>query len=190
VPKGKLDLEGLSVISPVKNEKKKLTFALQKGEELLFVGSVGGPTELEQWTKLLQDNLDKEKTEAPTAGKKKLKKVGFGKWAVLLTNTVLEKKAKSLVNDETRMLLAALKRIVKVEAGATKKAEDLEKNILKITVKVYMLIEARELNAEDFLSADKPVREAFELLVRIYNGRDRVKQDKIVEALKKKWKYF
>jgi len=70
VPKGKLDLEGLSVISPVKNEKKKLTFALQKGEELLFVGSVGGPTELEQWTKLLQDNLDKEKTEAPTAGKK------------------------------------------------------------------------------------------------------------------------
>jgi len=92
---------------------------------------------------------------------------------------------KSLVNDETTILLAALKRIVKVEAGATKKAEDLERNILKITVKVYMLIEARELNAEDFLSADKPVREAFELLVRIYNGRDRVKQDKIVEALKK-----
>jgi len=48
-----------------------------------------------------------------------------------------------------------------------------------------MLIEARIVNAEDLLPADRHVREAFELLVRIYNGRDRVKAEKITEALKK-----
>jgi len=48
-----------------------------------------------------------------------------------------------------------------------------------------MWIEARVVNAEDFLPADKHVREAFELLVRIYNGRERVKPEKIAEALKK-----
>jgi len=191
-PMGKLDLEGLTVVSPVRSEKKKMSFALQKGEELLFVGSCsGGGPELEQWTKALQDNLDKEKTDAPTVGKKKLKKEGFVKRArnnisFKTATTVLGKKVmKSIVNEETTTLLVSLKRIVKAEAGAAKKADDLERNILKITVKVYMLIEARVLNAEEFLPADKPVREAFELLVRIYNGRDRVKQEKITEALKK-----
>jgi len=81
-------------------------------------------------------------------------------------------------------LLASLKKIVK-ESGGVKKAEDLERNIFKIFVKVYTLICCGVINAEEFLSADKPVREAFELLVRIYNGRDRVKAEKISEALRK-----
>jgi len=190
-PKGRIDLEGLTVVSPARNEKRKNSFALQKGEELLFVGSCSGVQELEQWTKALQDSLDKEKTEAPTAGKKKMKKAGLYRRAknnissISATSVIGKKVMKSIVNEETTSVLAALKRIVKAESGAAKKAEDLEKNILKITVKVYMLIEARELNADEFLSADKPVREAFELLVRIYNGRDRVKPEKIAEALKK-----
>jgi len=190
-PKGKLDLEGLNVVSPVKNEKRKTeTFALQKGEELLFVGSCSSG--VQEWTKALQDSLDKEKTEAPTAGKKKLKKASKKTGGRMLdmasktAATVLGKKPifKLLFNEETMALLASLKKIVK-ESGGVKKAEDLERNIFKIFVKVYTLICCGVINAEEFLSADKPVREAFELLVRIYNGRDRVKAEKISEALRK-----
>jgi len=97
---------------------------------------------------------------------------------------------KSLINEDTTALLAALKRVVKAESTSTKKADDLEKNILRITLKSYLLLESGNINAEDFLEADKALREAFELLVRIYNGRERVKPEKITAALKKVEAYF
>jgi len=89
------------------------------------------------------------------------------------------------MDEDTTALLGALKRVVKVESNSNKKAEDLEKNILRITLKSYLLLEATIIKAEDFLEADKSAREAFELLVRIYNGKDRVKPEKITAALKK-----
>jgi len=136
-PKGKIDLEGLTVVSPVKNEKKKHSFALQKGEEGFFFGACSSAPELELWTKALEDSLDKEKTEAPSAGKKKTKKAGFVKraknnMATKTATTVLGKKAmKFIVNEETTSLLAALKRIVKTESSSAKKADDLEKKYLE-----------------------------------------------------------
>jgi len=90
---------------------------------------------------------------------------------------------KAIVNEETTTLLNALKRIVKSESGSAKKAEDLEKNIIKIAVKSFLLIENKVLTADDFLVADKPLREAFELMVKVFNGRGRVKEEKIKEAL-------
>eukprot|EP01124_Arcella_intermedia_P017240 TRINITY_DN2401_c0_g1_i2.p1 TRINITY_DN2401_c0_g1~~TRINITY_DN2401_c0_g1_i2.p1 ORF type:complete len:178 (-),score=49.46 TRINITY_DN2401_c0_g1_i2:112-645(-) len=101
-------------------------------------------------------------------------------------SSVLGKKVmKSIVNEETVALLGTIKKIVKTESGSAKKAEDLEKNLTKITFKCYKLLEANEIDVAVFLSADRLVRDAFELLVRIYNGKDRVSQDKIKEALKK-----
>lgn len=183
-PKGKIDLEGTTVASPAKNEKKKNSFTIQRGEELLFVGSCSGAGETEQWVKAIQDSLDKEKTEAPdVGGKKKTKK----NWRHLFIGSTFfaTKGIKSLINDDTRALLAALKRVVKAESNSIKKADDLEKNILSITLKSYLLLESGNIKAEDLLEADKALREAFELLVRIYNGKDRVKPEKITAALKK-----
>jgi len=187
-PKGKIDLEGTTVVSPAKNEKKKNTFAIQRGEELLFVGSTGAG-ETEQWVKAIQDSLDKEKTEAPDVGGKKKQKKN---WRHLFMGSTffVTKGIKSLINEDTTALLAALKRVVKAESTSTKKADDLEKNILRITLKSYLLLESGNINAEDFLEADKALREAFELLVRIYNGRERVKPEKITAALKKVEAYF
>jgi len=92
---------------------------------------------------------------------------------------------KAIVNEETTTLLNALKRIVKSESNSAKKADDLEKNIIKIAVKSFLLIENKVLTADDFLVADKPLREAFELMVKVFNGRGRVKEEKIKEALAK-----
>ena len=92
---------------------------------------------------------------------------------------------KAIVNEETTTLLNALKRIVKSESASAKKADDLEKNIIKIAVKSFLLVENKQLQADDFLVADKPLREAFELMVKVFNGRKRVKPEKIEEALKK-----
>jgi len=101
------------------------------------------------------------------------------------TSVLGKKVMKAIVNEETTTLLNALKRIVKSESGSAKKAEDLEKNIIKIAVKAFLLIENKVLTADDFLVADKPLREAFELMVKVFNGRGRVKDDKISSALTK-----
>jgi len=192
-PKGSIDLNGLKIVSPfeIKGEKRKFTFAIQKGDEQMFVGACSGETELKAWTAFLNGNLDKEKCEPPTVAAQKGKKQGVMKRvqkraASKTATSVLGKKVmKAIVNEETTTLLNALKRIVKSESGSAKKAEDLEKNIIKIAVKAFLLIENKVLTADDFLVADKPLREAFELMVKVFNGRGRVKDDKISSALSK-----
>jgi len=101
------------------------------------------------------------------------------------TSALGKKVMKAIVNEETTTLLTALKLIVKAESGSAKKAEDLEKNIIKIAVKAFLLIENKTLHADDFLVADKPLREGFELMVKVFNGRGRVRDDKITSALVK-----
>eukprot|EP01126_Amoeba_proteus_P027737 TRINITY_DN2747_c0_g1_i2.p1 TRINITY_DN2747_c0_g1~~TRINITY_DN2747_c0_g1_i2.p1 ORF type:complete len:164 (+),score=37.40 TRINITY_DN2747_c0_g1_i2:538-1029(+) len=92
---------------------------------------------------------------------------------------------KAIINDETTSLLNALKALVQAESGDAKKAEDLEKGIVKIAVKAYLLVENKDLKGSDFLKADKPLRNAFNLLVKVFNGRRRAKRDRVVEALQK-----
>jgi len=155
------------------------------------VGSCSGDPELKAWKIAIEEGLQKEKSEPPTVVAQKGKKQGVmnrvKKRAASKTATsVLGKKVmKAIVNEETTTLLNALKRIVKSESGNAKKADDLEKNIIKIAVKSFLLIENKVLTADDFLVADKPLREAFELMVKVFNGRGRVKEEKIKEALAK-----
>jgi len=93
---------------------------------------------------------------------------------------------KTIVNEETTTLLNAMKVIVKAQSGGSAKAaDDLEKNIIAIAVKAFLLIEDKKVTADDFLQADKPLREAFELMIKVFNGRGRAQNDKITAALLK-----
>jgi len=191
-PKGSIDLAGNQIVTNVdlKGDKKKFTFAIQNAAvEPIFVGSCPGEPELRAWKASLEEGLTKEKSEPPTVVAQKGKKQGVMKRvkkraASKTATSVLGKKVmKAIVNEETTTLLNALKRIVRSQSSSSKKAEDLEKNIIKIAVKSFLLIENKALTADDFLVADKPLREAFELLVKVFNGRGRVKEEKIHEAL-------
>jgi len=66
-----------------------------------------------------------------------------------------------------------------------KKANEIENNIVKIAIKAYILFDNKYLKGGQFLVADKPVREAFNLLVKIFNGRQRSKKERVLEALQK-----
>jgi len=72
-----------------------------------------------------------------------------------------------------------------VESGTEKKAIEMEKNIIKIAVKAYILVDNKILKGEQFLVADKPLRDAFNLLVKVFNGRQRAKKERVIEALQK-----
>jgi len=92
---------------------------------------------------------------------------------------------KKIVNDETTTLINALKALVASESGSEKKAQEMEKNIIKLAVKAYILVDNKIVRGEQFLVADKPLRDAFNLLVKVFNGRQRAKKERIVEALQK-----
>eukprot|EP01125_Pyxidicula_operculata_P005816 TRINITY_DN2030_c0_g1_i1.p2 TRINITY_DN2030_c0_g1~~TRINITY_DN2030_c0_g1_i1.p2 ORF type:complete len:346 (-),score=105.66 TRINITY_DN2030_c0_g1_i1:2005-2997(-) len=189
--KGNVDLQDMAIETPAKGEKKEYSFSILKGEEIVFVGACSSEPEFDQWTKELKEACKKSPTPAPSQSGTKSKKAGLAERAKrkaasnAATSALGKKVMKAIVNEETTTLLNALKKIVKHESNSAKKAEDLEKNIIKIAVKAYLLIEKKALTADDFLVADKPLRDAFELMVKVFNGRGRVKDEKISEALKK-----
>jgi len=190
-PKGSIHLAEHKIISPAPDSKKKYTFIIQKANMPLFIGACSAEPELKAWIISLEKSLTLEKSDPPTVVVQKAKKDGVmkrvKKSAVSkgATSALGKKVMKVIVNDETAALLNALKRIVKTQTGDAKQGDDLEKNIIKIAVKAFLLIESKQVYADDFLVADKPLREAFELMVKVFNGRTRAKEEKIREALAK-----
>jgi len=191
-PKGSVELKGCTFSDSVKGEKKKNHFGLVKDGKEVFVGAVGSESELEGWKKDFTESFTKGAaaaiaSEGAVKKKKtnmtmKLKKGAAAKTA----NTAVGKRVmKSIVNEETTTLLNALKALVQAESGSAKKAEELEANILKIAVKAFLLVENKDLKGSDFLRADAPLRTAFNLLVKVFNGRKRAKREKVIEALEK-----
>jgi len=184
-----VDLQDHKIVSPVVLKgKKKFTFAIIKDEQPVFLASCANEVELKAWVAILQESLSKEKSEPPISRITK-KKDGVIRRAqrravrTTATSALGKKVMKTIVNEETTTLLNALKIIVKAQSGNSKTGEELEKNIIRIAVKSFVLIEDKKLSADDFLVADKPLREAFELMVKVFNGRGRVNDDKITTAL-------
>jgi len=190
-PQGKVELSEISIIQPAKGIQKEFSFSINKGEEVVLACTCSSEQEMNHWTKLLKEGVSKEPADPPAVAAVKSKKAGIVSRAKkraaskTATSVIGKKVMKAIVNEETTTLLNALKRIVKHESTSTKKADELEKNIIKIAVKSFLLIENKVLSADDFLVADKPLRDAFELMVKVFNGRGRVKDEKITEALKR-----
>jgi len=192
-PKGSVELKGCTFEDAVKGEKKKLHFGVVKGDEKVFVGAVGSQSDLEAWKKDVTESFSKDASTAVETGvtaQKKTKQTVTMKMkkgaAAKTANTAVGKRVmKSIVNDETTTLLNALKALVQAESGSSKKADQLEADILKIAVKAFLLVENKDLKGSDFLKADAPLRAAFNLLVKVFNGRRRAKRERVIEALEK-----
>jgi len=190
-PKGAIHLAEHKIISPAPESKKKYTFIIERSNNPLFIGACSAEIELKSWLAALEKSLTLGQADPPTVVVQKAKKDGVmkrvKKTAVSkgATSALGKKVMKIIVNEETAALLNALKRIVKTQTGDPKQGEELEKNIIKLAVKAFLLIESKTVNADDFLVADKPLREAFELMVKVFNGRTRAKDEKIREALAK-----
>jgi len=84
------------------------------------------------------------------------------------SKVVSSKLGRKAMPTEARALLKALRKIIeKVESG--KKAEDVERNMLKIIVKAKILIENKNLSLVDFLKADVPLRQAFDIFAELFD---------------------
>lgn len=170
----------------------KNCFVMTVEDVEVFVGHVASSTALKDWIDILNHNKDNCAPEpCPEREVTKKKKKGVVSGAVknvvskTATSPIGKKMMKAIINDETKSLILALKRIVKKESGDEKKATDLENNIIKIAIKSFMLIDKGKMEAEEFLKADGPLRQAFELLGRCYTARHRVQQEVFEDALRR-----
>jgi len=187
-PLSNCDLKHMDIENNIKVGNKDC-FVIRNSEGVdVFAGFLGSSeTNREAWVQDLLDAKQKEPNPPPSRDFVKVKKQGTmhrvkNKIASSTATSPLGKKVmKAIINEETTSLLQALKNIVKAEDQ--KKGEDMEKNIIKIAVKSYLLIEKKKLDPDEFLKADKPLRQAFELLCRCFNGRHRVQSNVLYEAL-------
>jgi len=192
-PKGNLDLKGYTINLECKpDNKKKVAFSIDKDGKAEMCVQVGTQNEKDTWVTSCKAGTSLDPCEAPNkdgTAKKKKQTVGMGMQKGLASATadssVGKAIMKKIVNEETTTLINALKALVTTESGSEKKAKELEENIIKIAVKAYILVDNKYLKGEQFLVADKPLRDAFNLLVKVFNGRQRAKKERVVEALQK-----
>jgi len=155
-----------------------------------FTACLGSQSEFTDWVAALKKNKEGNLEEAQPPHKEKRKKDSVlnrakKKMAGNAATSPLGKRVvKSIINEETTSLLSAMKRIVKKDSGQ-KKSDELEKSIIKIAVKAYLLIENKKLTGDDFLVADQPLRDSFELMIKCFNGRGRVQPSVLSNALKR-----
>jgi len=195
-PKGSFDLKDHSMtftVEPAESKaKKKNTFQITKEKnKTAFEGALSSADDLNGWKVALEAAKSKAPGTAPDRSGMKAGKASAGMKvkkgvASKTANSAVGKKVmKAIVNDETTTLINALKALVTVESGSQKKADEMEKNIIKIAVKAYILVDNKDLKGEQFLVADKPLRDAFNLLVKVFNGRGRAKKERVIEALQR-----
>jgi len=89
---------------------------------------------------------------------------------------------------EAKALLKALRKIVEVvEGDNSKKAEEIERNILKLLVKAKIHADNKAITLKDFLKADQPLRQSFEILNDCFDYYEEDKNERIQKLLLEKF---
>lgn len=141
----------------------------------------------DNWVVELTAATSKDAVEAPEkqAGKRVKGGLMFRAKKSMASKTAVSSAGKGmmrrLADDDTRQLLAALKKVVS-KHSSEKRAIDIENNIIKIAVKCYLLIDNKSIASADFLQVDQPLRAAFELTSKIFDRMHRVTDAALLEA--------
>eukprot|EP01097_Dermamoeba_algensis_P003532 TRINITY_DN2440_c0_g1_i2.p1 TRINITY_DN2440_c0_g1~~TRINITY_DN2440_c0_g1_i2.p1 ORF type:complete len:303 (-),score=84.59 TRINITY_DN2440_c0_g1_i2:196-1104(-) len=152
-------------------KKKKFSFSLKVGdEEHKFAAS--DDADFKKWVELIKAHIGQEPAPAIPKEKIQKKKEGFAfgmqkKAGTLVASTSVGSAAlKKALPEELTGLLDALAHIIAKKSGEAK-ALEIRRNIQKILMKAYFQIEKKNLTMDDFMPAYKPLREAFDVLVKI-----------------------
>jgi len=183
------DLNGINIVNNVGFDDKDC-FAIRDADNKdIFVGYLTSESSRGKWVEALIAGQAKDPKPFPVREKSKNKKQNIVKRTTnkvvssTATSALGKKVMKAIINEETTTLLLALKKIVKKESNDNKKGETLEKNIIKIAVKAYLIIEKGKITTDEFLKMDTPLRSAFELLSKCYSQRSRVSRETLHDGL-------
>lgn len=167
---------------------KPLTIEVQKDSKMQISITCTSKEEFESWKAALEEAVTKEAGVVPQKEKVKKDKgsaamrVGKTVGGKFTASGIGKSAVKGVVHEEIRHLIVALKRMI-ARIESQKKAEEVESNIMKIVTKAYFLEKDKKVTTEQFLSADAPLRRAFELLVEMRDFRHRMRPDTVKERL-------
>jgi len=88
---------------------------------------------------------------------------------------------------EAKGLLKALHKIIEVVEGDNKKAEEIERNILKLLAKAKINADNKAIAVKDFLKADQPLRQSFEILNECFDHYEDAKTERVQKVLMEKF---
>jgi len=89
---------------------------------------------------------------------------------------------KKALPSEAKALLKALRKIIEKEGGK-KKADEIEKNILKLLVKMKVHVDDKSVDVEAFLQADRPLRSAFEIIYDCFDYYNDMENERTKKSL-------
>jgi len=184
-PKQTYELQDATVVV---NASKKLAVDIKKLDHLVVTLIATNKEDFELWKSALEASVSQEPCEPPSKEKVKKERGSVGMRAAKavggkVTATGAGKMAvKGVVNEETKLLIVALKRIV-TRVESQKVANEIEDNLMKIITKSFFLEKDKKITTEQFLKADEPLREAFNLLVEIRDYRHRMKGNAVTKRL-------
>merc|ERR1711943_127121 len=155
----------------------KMAIVIKDGDKHIVSLNATSREECEEWHTHLSSASSLDACEAPTKEKKKKAKTSVGMRVTkniggkVASSGVGKAAVKGVVNEETRLLIVSLKKIIaKVESS--KVANEIEENLIKI------------ITLDEFLEADDPLRSAFETLVEMRDYRHRMKPETVQQRLK------
>ncbi|EGG21978.1 hypothetical protein DFA_01864 [Cavenderia fasciculata] len=154
------------------------TFAVRNSSNKVIYLSSNSSSEFTQWSEKVKECLGKKnnagapivvgngevKREGRTDVLFRAKKNISGKIAA---SGVGKSGLKKLIPEEGRDLISSVKKIIK-RVSNEEKANEIEKNIIKILVKVFFQIDNKTIEIQEFAKVDKALREAFNQLDRAF----------------------
>jgi len=167
-------------------KKKKSCFTVTIGESQYII-EASGEDDTNQWME--EFNRVKNLAPAPPPTKEaiqtkklsrgaRMKKAAGGKLAASGAGKAMTRR---LADEETLGLLRNLKKVITKDSNA-KNAEEIESDIMKIAVKSFFLVDNKVLPGDAFLDVDAPMRKAFELIVKVWDKKDRTSPDSLKVA--------
>jgi len=176
-PKGNFVLGEVKFIkgdSSTETSGKKFTFGF-KTDKVDLLLAAEEEQDWKDWIAVIESNMskgaapplkkDKRKTRAQDIAFKMKKSLG----TKVATSKLGKKAIRSQAPEEITNLVRALKHIVERDSRSPKKANEVEENIYKLGVKAYFLIDGGKITIEDLLDADRPLRQALELLAKCHD---------------------
>jgi len=116
-------------------------------------------------------------------GEEKAKKGGLLLRAKKNVGGKLAMQSKKVLPQEVKSLLKGLRKIVEIESGK-KKADEVEKNIMKLLVKMVIHVENKSINLDEFLKADRPLRAAFEIIYDCFDYYNDMESERTKKTLR------
>eukprot|EP01099_Mayorella_cantabrigiensis_P000575 TRINITY_DN1258_c0_g1_i1.p1 TRINITY_DN1258_c0_g1~~TRINITY_DN1258_c0_g1_i1.p1 ORF type:complete len:312 (-),score=72.91 TRINITY_DN1258_c0_g1_i1:162-1097(-) len=189
-PDSEVTLVSGTTVHPVDEKGKEWCFEIKTGDKDHMLLSAPDEKEMKGWISDLKDSIGKPAQTPPDKEGLVRTKDGLMSRAKknvaskAATSSVGKKAMAKALPEELTILLVSLRSLIAKKYNP-KKGIEVESQVRKMLIKAWIQIEQKNLAMEDFMKSYKPLREAFEILVKINDHPGKIPPEKLNPAFEK-----